>query len=65
MNSRKIFPILERLDKLQINELEGYRNNSSSLIHTPYAQLLIKYSRALEEAELEIAELRKQLKLHE
>lgn len=63
MESKKVFPLKDRLDSLQINELEGYRDFYSgghtsplreSLITVSKNELLLKYHRALEVAEKEL-----------
>lgn len=67
MVSRNIFPIKERLDKMSINELEGFRVSHNSYQSRPTLlpigvtkdELLVKYHKALEEAEKEIEQLNK------
>lgn len=74
MKSKEIFPENLRLTKVQINELEGFKpqknNNvfhslSTHFIYTNKDNLLLLYSKALEEAEKEINKLEKELELYD
>jgi hypothetical protein len=62
MKSQQILPIKNRLDKFQVLELEGIKNKATTKSHFDSSiftkdELLLKYHKALEEAEKQIIEL--------
>lgn len=62
MKSQKLFPLNKRLDKAQVNELEGFKEtkNGNSLVREiNFKELVLKYHEALVEAEKELKEIEK------
>lgn len=57
MNSQKVLPLYQRLTSQQINELQGFSASKSRTHFTSSItkdELLLKYDKALKEAEEEI-----------
>lgn len=63
MKSQEFFPVRDRLDSIQINEIEGYKSDKSpsNLTLKPPHQLILKYHEALVKAENEILELQEKI----
>lgn len=66
MKSQQILPIKNRLDKFQVLELEGIKNKATTKSHFDSSiftkdELLLKYHKALTEAEKELETLQEHL----
>lgn len=56
--SIRVFPVYERLTEIQKVELQGFKaNGSTTFLTKSSAELLLKYDKALKEAEKEIEHL--------